>query len=211
MKFKKSISTIVIGAAAALSLTACSNYAGNSGQGKEFKTNQSQQHQYEQSQPNPFFKFSEYRKITQQVETAEAKGLQGTAFFMSFQDYPIFTCTSLGQPVPATVQLTNPSQPYLQRVPGGSGGGYDYSALEIGNMDPNGVYSPPDASGTHVECVNAQGQKELITWEGKVLSVMGPAVWDDKANNGKGGIKLIGPPTQITIPGPVSASPNSGK
>lgn len=200
MNIKKIASGAIIAAVAAVSLTACTNYAGNKGQGTEFKNNQSQQQQYEQAQPNPFFKFSEYRKITQQVETSEAQGLQGTAFFMSFQGYPVFTCNSLGQPVPATVQLTNPSQPYLQRVPGGSGGGFDYSALEIGNMDPNGVYSPPNATGTHVECVNSQGQKELITWEGEVLSVMGPAVWDDKANNGKGGVKLIGPPTKIVIP-----------
>src|SRR6266581_4379725 len=67
-------------------------------------------------------------------------------------------------------------------------------SVVIGNMDPNGVYSPTSSSGTYVMCVNSAGQEYLVYWEGDVLQVNGNAAWDQSLNGGKGGVRVTGAP-----------------
>ena len=196
MNFKKISGAVALALATVTIVAACSNSpASNTGTATEFKTQGNQTTQFEQAQPNPFFKSSAYRDTLQKAETVQAQGLQGTAFFLSMTGHLIFSCTEFGSPVPNTAQLTNPVQPYQQYTAGGSGGGYDYTVLGVGNMDPNGVYSPNASEGTYVMCDTPAGQ-ELHYWEGPVYSVSGPATWDQQTQS----VKLLGPPTKIVVP-----------
>lgn len=203
----KKVSAVTAAVVAGLiGVAACSTSSGNSGTATEFKTQASQTTQYEQAQPNPFFKSSAYRDTLQKAETVQAQGLQGTAFFLTMTGHLVFTCTEFGSPVPNTAQLTNPVQPYNAYTPGGSGGGYDYTTLPVGNMDPNGVYSPNASEGTYVMCDTPSGQ-ELHYWEGPVYSVSGPATWDSATQS----VKLLGPPTKISVPPPLKKTSTAKK
>lgn len=198
MNLRKVLAGSAVAVAAMISVVACSNTtAGQSGTTHELTANDNQVQQFENSQPNPFFDRSEYRDILQKAETVQANGLQGTAFFLSMTGHLIYQCNELGSPVPNTAQLTNPSQPYNYYAPGGSGGGYSYNTVTIGNMDPNGVYSPNASEGTYVMCQTAAGD-ELNYWEGPVYSVSGPATWDARTQS----VRMLGAPTKIVVPPP---------
>jgi hypothetical protein len=180
---KKAIAIIVV-AGSALALTAC-----------ESAPSANQQEQAQQAdiqstliknQPIPFFPLSEYRETLIQVETAEAHGVATTSFFFNQGvREPIFSCPSIGFPIPTTAQLTNPKQVIYN---GGNGGGGN---VTVDQMDPNGVYTG-ESTGTYVECVDPTGVKYAQYWEGFVNTVGAPAHWDGKA------VALDGPPTVVT-------------
>lgn len=175
-------------AAATLSATACTQ-AQNSGAAQESaQSNQIQTH-YEAVQP-PYAAtgVSEYRANLNAAEATQALGINTTSFFFNLgQNAPFFSCPSHGGAVPNTAQLTNPQQ--VQPDPNASAG-----SVLIGNMDPNGVYSPTASSGTYVMCVNSAGQEYLVYWEGDVLQVNGNAAWDTSLNGGRGGVRVTGAP-----------------
>jgi hypothetical protein len=138
------------------------------------------------NQPIPFFPLSEYRETLVQIETAEAHGVATTTFFFNQGvREPIFTCPSIGFPIPTTAQLTNPKQVIYN---GGNGGGGN---VTVDQMDPNGVYTG-ESTGTYVECVDPTGVKYAQYWEGFVNTVGAPAHWDGKS------VALDGPPTVVT-------------
>ena len=131
--------------------------------------------QYEASQPVPQFKYSQIRATAIDIEAAQAHTTQTTTFFFNQGvAAPTFSCPSIGFPVAATTQLTNPEQ--------------NNSGVPIPQIDPNGIYAG-DSTGTYVVCVSADGQTYLDYWEGFVQTVSGPAVWDSATNT----VKTTGP------------------
>lgn len=60
----------------------------------------------------------------------------------------IFLCASIGFPLPASTQYTNPQKR------SGSGGGY---VIPLPQADPNGLFSPSSAEGTWVMCKDPKG------------------------------------------------------
>lgn len=175
-------------AAATLSATACTQ-AQNSGAAQESAQSSQIQTHYEAVQP-PYAAtgVSEYRANLNAAEATQALGINTTSFFFNLgQNAPFFSCPSHGGAVPNTAQLTNPQQ--VQPDPNASAG-----SVLIGNMDPNGVYSPTASSGTYVMCVNSAGQEYLVYWEGDVLQVNGNAAWDTSLNGGRGGVRVTGAP-----------------
>lgn len=138
----------------------------------------------EQNQPLPVFPTSAYRYELIQIEAVQALGTPTTAFFFPegtsvtftggstphFSAPPLKVCPAQGLPIPSTASLSNP-----QQVVNGQNGTSDV----VGQMDPNGVYTPPSATGTNVLCVSTTGGVKLANWEGPVFDESGSAVWSD--------------------------------
>lgn len=183
---RKTIPAIAGAALLAFGLAACQGAGNPSGQQQENQQQQSDTTTYETNQPIPHFQYSDYRQTAINVEAIQALGEQTTSFFFNLgvKD-PIFSCPSLGSPFPNTAELSNPDQIENDGYPQGG------QAVTVGQMDPNGVYSPESSSGTYVICLNAQGQQYAQYWEGDVDSVSGPATWD--ASTGQ--IVVTGQPT----------------
>jgi hypothetical protein len=182
------IAAAVLGGAALLSVAACTQTQGGGAATEALQSGQIQTH-YEQVQP-PYQATgaSEYRANLNYAEASQVLGINTTTFFFQMgQPAPFFECPSHGGAVPNTAQLTNPQQ--VQPDPNATAG-----SVLVGNMDPNGVYSPTSSSGTYVMCVNNAGQEYLVYWEGDAFQVNGNARWDATLNGGKGGIQVTGAP-----------------
>lgn len=126
--------------------------------------------------PVPKFERSQLRQNLVEIITAQAETTQTTTFFFNMGiENPINSCPSIGFPIPATMELTNPDQL--------AGNG-----AVVAQVEPTGVFSG-DTTGTYAICIDAQGRAYAFYWEGFVSTVTGPAEWKD------GRIQLIGPPS----------------
>lgn len=134
---------------------------------------------FQKNQPVPVFDWSQLRQNLIEIETSQARTTQTTTFFFNqgVQD-PISSCPSIGFPIPATYQLTNPQA----KVP--------RHDLTLPQIEANGVYTA-DTSGTFAICINAQGQAYANYWEGFVSTVTGPAKWNTDTHQ----VELVGPPS----------------
>lgn len=176
------VTTGIAAAVLALGLTACSS--GNSGQQQENRQQQADTTSLEASQPIPHYNWSQIRQTMIDAQDIAANGAQTTSFFFQMGDPdPVYSCPSIGMPVPNTAQLSNPLQ--------GTGVSGVSGAIAIGQMDPDGIYSPSSSSGTYVICVSSSGSNYLDYWEGDVFTVSGAAEWDKATHS----LKVIGAPT----------------
>jgi hypothetical protein len=175
----------------ALALTGCTST--HSSSTKTLKAEQKSQAQItkrlEHNQPVPQFNYSQLRQNLIEVKDAEAKGVQTTSFFFQMGDKdPVYSCPSIGAPIDASDQLTNPNQIITQGSMNSSGGN-----VVIDQMDPTGEYSTGGSSGaTYVLCLGADGESHALYWEGQVMSVFAPAVWEPETGTRSGHIKITG-------------------
>lgn len=173
-------------ALAALAVTGCTH--GQSAQQKEQSAQQADTQSLINDQPIPHFNYSQIRATAIDAEAISANGTQTTSFFFQMGNPdPIFSCPSLGEPVPNTAQLSNPEQ--IAPISGKYGGG----ATNLPQMDPNGIYAPSSSSGTFVICVNGSGAKYMQYWEGDVMTVTSAATWDRATHS----LKVTGAPTAV--------------
>jgi hypothetical protein len=167
-------------------LCTASSCSGNSnaGQQQENAQQRADTTSLEASQPIPHYNYSQIRQTLIDAETISANGTQTTSFFfqMGNQD-PVYSCPSLGEPVANSSSLSNPQQ--------GAGVSGVSGAIAIGQMDPDGIYTPTSSAGTYVICLNSGGQPYLDYWEGDVFTVSGAAEWNTATHS----IKVIGAPT----------------
>lgn len=185
---KKTAATSVAGAAMiAVALTACNGQSQSAGQRQESAQQQQDQTSLEASQPIPHYNWSQMRATAIDAQNIAANGTQTTSLFfqMGSQD-PVFSCPSIGVPVPNTAQLSNPEQ--VATASDGQGG---TNLAPISQMDPDGVYAPTSSSGTYVVCVNGSGSKYLMYWEGDVMTATAGASWDRSTHT----MKVTGAPT----------------
>lgn len=174
---RKRILALAAVAAVALLLAACGGPT--KGQSIENQQQAADQTQLETNQPIPGFSYSQLRQNAKEIETAEATGVQTTSFFFNLgEPNPIFSCPSIGAPIPASTQLSNPNQ--VENT--------GHGRFVIGQMDPSGVYVG-DTTGTYVICVGADGKAFADYWEGYVDSVFGPAKWQN------GSVVMVGAPS----------------
>jgi hypothetical protein len=174
---KKKLSILAV-ALLALGLSACG--ASHNGPPSATKANQqleaNQEKIYNLSQPIPVFPFSQYRQTAIDIETFEAEGGPTTSFMMPNNwapgVRPLYQCPSVGMPVAATTQLSNPQQ-VVNSYSGQSG----VASATISQIDPNGVFAG-NSTGTYSLCLNAKGQKYAAYWEGYVLALAGNAAFD---------------------------------
>jgi len=184
----RTLAAAALGAAALATLAACTQSQDSGAASEAVQSNQIQAHYQAVQPPYAATGVSEYRSNLNAAEATQTLGINTTSFFFNLgQAAPFFSCPSHGGAVPNMAQLTNPDQ--IQPDPNQTAG-----SVVIGNMDPNGVYSPVSSSGTYVMCVNSAGQEYLVYWEGDVLQVNGNAAWDPSLNGGKGGVRVTGAP-----------------
>lgn len=165
----KKILVLLAAAGLIVGLAACQKTP-KSAPHNEQKTAQQQLNNFLVTQPVPTFSYSQLRQNLIELETAQAKTTQTTSFFFNqgVPD-PIQSCPSIGFPIAADTQLTNPQQ-IVNAYDNG------VSSAVIGNIDPTGVYTG-QTTGTYVICVNAAGQGYAVYWEGFVEAVSGAAAW----------------------------------
>ena len=141
--------------------------------------------QYAYVQPLPFFPFSQIRQTVIEAEAIDALGIASTTFFfVPGIDHPVYTCPSIGVPVPATDQLSNPF--VAQWNNGGTNGN---AGVAVGQEDPDGVFTG-DTSGTNSLCVSNGGGQYLGYDEAYTISFTASAHWD----SGIGQIVVTGTP-----------------
>lgn len=136
------------------------------------------------SQPIPARPWSQLRQNLIEIQTSQMDTTQTTTFFFNQGvQVPVMSCPSIGFPIETTAQLTNPQQ--IIQDQGNQNGGN----VPIPQIDPPGVYSGSDSTGTYAMCINAKGEAYAVYWEGFVQTVTGPATWL------KDHVELTGPPS----------------
>ena len=153
------------------------------------ETNQQEQisAQAVQNQPVTSDPWHQMRQNLNEIEHAENTGIQTTSFiFNRSSPDPIQSCPSIGVPIPNTASLTNPEQLTAKWFGNSSG---SWGSGIVGQMDPNGIYTPQASSGTFVICVGADGNPVPVYAEGEVHTVFGPARWNAATHS----VELTGP------------------
>jgi len=193
MKRARAISIAAMVLAVGTGAAACSQST-PSGQSQENSQQTQDTNSLVNDQPIPHFSWSQYRQTLIDAESIAANGTQTTSFFFNqgVTD-PIFSCPSLGLPVPNTAQLSNPQQ--VEPDPNASSG-----SVTVGQMDPYGAYTPSNSTGTYVICVNSSGKPYLQYWEGFVQSMTTPATWNYTTHK----LQVTGAPSATVTTKPAS-------
>lgn len=111
-----------------------------------------QQNVYAQAQPAPFFDHSLPRSMLTQLYMAKNKAVATYSYVQSeYTGKVLWSCPSIGYPIPANTQLTNPQ---TVSYPGSS------AAVAIAQPEPDGLYSSPSTTGTFVMCTGKSGRVE---------------------------------------------------
>lgn len=186
MNIKKWVTIAAFAVATVFAVTACdSGPSEPSGQQQEHDANNAVAKQLVQNQPIPQGNYSQMRQNLIEIEKAEMDGVQTTSFaFVPGNPDPIWSCPSVGAAIPDTASLSNPLQAEEH-------GQYGDGTIAVGQMDPNGIYTPPSSQGTYVICIGAGGKAYAHRSEGWVDTVFGPAKWNSQTKQED----LIGPPS----------------
>ena len=120
-----------------------------------------QQDIYQKGQPVPLFNYSQTRATLIEVYKAKTAGTGTYTVVFSFGK-PVFVCPSIGFPIPATTQLTNPN---MVR---------DRQAV-VAQAEPDGTFTGTTAA-TYVLCVRDDGTAAPIYAETDVMAFTYPVV-----------------------------------
>lgn len=126
----------------------------------------------ESTQPVPQADRSQVRQTLIDAQDAAIHGVATTTFFYNQgSNVPLMTCPSLGFPVAATDELTNP-----EKVVWPNSGSNGFTTMPQG--EATGIYTGSASSGTYVVCVLPDGEKQVDEWEGFVYTAGGAAHFD---------------------------------
>lgn len=113
------------------------------------------------NQPPPVFDWSLERHLMTQLYRARNERMLTYTYVFNRNGGLLFSCDSMGFPIPATTQLTNP-QTLAWNAHGTS---------TVAQAEPNGLYAPPDTDGTYVMCLgDHQGVVEPVYIEDRVIT-----------------------------------------
>jgi len=117
------------------------------------------------NQPAPTFDFSMERKIMIALYEARQHSIATYSFVQSeFTGKVLWSCPSLGYPIPYSTQLTNPSQVVWQ----------DSHSSVLPQNEPNGLFPPPSSEATWVPCVDEHGNITPVYEEKRVTVFLRP-------------------------------------
>jgi len=88
-----------------------------------------------------------------------------TYMLLEYTGKVVEICESRGYPIPYSTELSNPLQLARETDPQSSA---------VGNPEPNGLYPPPTANATLVQCVNPDGSVSPTYWENNVFALPYP-------------------------------------
>lgn len=171
--------TLILTATLALALAACEDTRSDA-QREDRELSENILTEMQDAHPVPQFDRSQERQNLVELITARAQSTDTTTFFFNMGiPEPVNQCPSIGFPIPATMQVTNPQV-----------GEYYHSGgtTVVPQVEPTGVYTG-ETTGTYALCLDAQGNGYAVYWEGFVQTVTGPAEFKD------GQVQLIGPPS----------------
>ncbi len=180
MKRNTLIKWIIVVVVALLATVACSPDAGGGpSQASESKAVENQQQVYLRDQPIPQFDFSLERDIMIQLYQLRNEAASTYTVVVDSHGGEIYSCPSIGYPLAADMQLTNPDT-YLDD-PNGT---MDAGSLIMPQPEPNGLFSSTNTVGTWVMCVLSDGsvypyytEMNAQTWPFPVQRV-----WKDTGN-----------------------------
>ncbi len=128
--------------------------------------------QLERNQPAPVFDWSLERNMLIAIYRARQKATLTYSYVQSpYTGKVLWQCNSIGFPIPYATQITNPDQGIVIR----DSRDHDGSGV-IPLPEPNGLYSPADAEGTWVPCVNGKGQITPVYEERRVTVFLRPMI-----------------------------------
>lgn len=181
MQLKKILLFSLIGIVG-LSVAGCSTTANTN---EASKVN-AQQSVYVNNQPAPIFDWSLERHIMVELYKARNNAVQTYSYVRNFQGQVIFSCKSIGFPLPANDQLTNQEAQAIAY-----GDIYPrQDATALPQAEPNGLYSSPSTSGTYVFCVNSDGTVSPSYFEANVETHLSPLSTDNTKLSGDGSLKI---------------------
>jgi hypothetical protein len=133
----------------------------------EAATTEANQAQLIRNQPIPTFDFSMERHMLTEIYKARQRTTATYSVVQSeYTGKVLWSCPSLGYPLPYATQITNP----MQTVEGRGQG--EFSTIPL--AEPNGLYSPSQADATWVPCVDAQGRVTPVYEEKHVTVFLQP-------------------------------------
>lgn len=127
---------------------------------REAKIVNDQQAWYGQYQPVPFYSFSLTRKLLTDLYAAQNEAAATYTYVQSeYTGKVLWSCPSIGYPIPVGTQLTN-GQKLAGWVDPREGRSADrfYSDAVVQQAEPNGTFSPVTGSGTWIMCVGSTGK-----------------------------------------------------
>ena len=132
---------------------------------KETAMVNSQQAIYSKTQPVPLFNYSLPRDLLIQFYKASTSNVVRT-WSAEVSDYgvPLFITESIGYPIPADTQLTNPEMVIDDQY-----GDYTAGGATVSQPEPNGLYTSPNTNATINMTVDGSGKVAPVYCEHKVL------------------------------------------
>ena len=120
--------------------------------------------QFLRNQPVPIYNWSLERHMLIKIYDARQKATSTFSVVQSeLTGKVMWSCPSIGFPLPYATQLTNPQQVVFAHHPTE----HDASGV-VSQQEPNGLFSPAHSDATWVPCVNAKGQITPVYEERKV-------------------------------------------
>ena len=153
----KKLATVIL---VALLVAAC-GAAPNTSVNQEQSVVNAQQDQYNKVQPIPFYDFSMQRQALIDIYNSQNLDQKTWDVVTSYSGQLVFQCPSVGWPIPAAAQLSNPQQVVHSSAISGN---YGYGT--VGQAEPNGIYTG-NTQGTYILCARAGGVAPVYT-ENKV-------------------------------------------
>ena len=129
-----------------------------------------QMNQFLRNQPVPSFDWSLERHMLIQLYAARQKATNTFSVVQSeFTGKVLWSCPSIGFPLPYATQLTNP----LQIVFGHHPSEHDASGV-VAQQEPNGLFTPSHSDATWVPCVDEKGKITPVYEEKHVTVFLRP-------------------------------------
>lgn len=142
--------------------------SGNTSDKQDTKTTNDQQATYAVNQPIHKYDYSQKRDTLIQVYDQITRPSATWTVFVSATGVPLTICQSLGYPINAATQLTNPTK----ASDGGGSSNADTGSgnVSVGQAESTGVFSPASDAGTWVLCVRPNGDVTAVYSEPNVMT-----------------------------------------
>lgn len=122
-----------------------------------------QQDIYNKAEPIQVFNYSMERHLMIQLYQVRNTTVQTWSYVVSkYTNSIVFECPSIGYPIPAGMQLTNPDKTVE--------GHWQGEFTSIPQPEPNGLYSSPSTDGTYIMCTNPDGTITPVYSEPNVMA-----------------------------------------